>query len=162
MTTMKKRDLDQILTEFLDAFNRMDLEAVMSFFSADAVYEPGDGHVHRGTEGIRQGFEPQFRRVWGTMAFHETDRAVDDRTRKVLLRWDCIVDMRSAKFYSVPIWLKLRAAHLRWGPRLAYKGIDVFHFSEAGQITGKFSYANFSLIKFTRPGVLQLKPRVSP
>lgn len=62
---------------FVEAFNVNDLDRVMSFFSTDAIYRPGDGSEHRGPAAIRRAFEPQFRGDFGAMSFDEYDRLID-------------------------------------------------------------------------------------
>ena len=54
------RELHDLSLAFLDAFNRYDLDGVMSYFSEDAVYEELTGRVNRGIEAIRKAFAPQF------------------------------------------------------------------------------------------------------
>ncbi len=39
----RRAELADLTERFVDAFNRMDLDAVVSFFSEDAVYEDSRG-----------------------------------------------------------------------------------------------------------------------
>ena len=52
--------INERVNAYLAAFNRMDLDEVMTYFAEEAVYEPGDGRVYRGHEAIRRAFQPQF------------------------------------------------------------------------------------------------------
>ena len=56
----RQRELYDLAVEFLDAFNRNDLDGVMSFFTDDAVYEELHGKVNEGKHAIREAFAPQF------------------------------------------------------------------------------------------------------
>lgn len=60
-------DPEQIVQEFIDAFNARDVERVVGCFSADAVMQNDSGEVFaRGEEAIRAhfgGFLPQSRNV---------------------------------------------------------------------------------------------------
>lgn len=133
-------DFEATLERFTDAFNRSDLDAVMGYFAHDAVYEPGDGTSHRGHAAIRAVFEPQFRGAFGAMRFDLEDRLIDREARKATLRWICRHDLTSAPAMSR--WLRA-ALRLRHGSKLGWRGVDVFHFDASGQITGKFTYANY-------------------
>lgn len=55
----------ELLTGFLDAFNRHDLDAIMSFFADDCVfYQPRGstprGDVYRGKDNVRDGLAKRF------------------------------------------------------------------------------------------------------
>jgi uncharacterized protein (TIGR02246 family) len=128
------------LERFTEAFNRNDLDAVMTYFADDATYEPGDGKSHRGRAAIRKAFEPQFAGAFGAMRFDLEDRLVDTTARKAVLRWVCRHDLSDAR--RMPPLLRI-ALRVRYGKRVGWRGVDVFHFDEAGKIAGKFTYANY-------------------
>jgi ketosteroid isomerase-like protein len=135
-------DVSTILDRFTDAFNRNDLDTVMTYFADDAVYEPGDGSSHRGRAAIREAFAPQFSGAYGAMRFDLEDRLVDEPNRKAVLRWICRHDLAGGKVRGMPIWLRvyLRA---RFGTRVGWRGLDVFHLDESGKIVAKYTYANY-------------------
>src|SRR5215831_19348486 len=89
MTANNSPKIADILREFVDGFNTNSLDVVMTFFAADAVYEPGDGRTHRGLAAIREAFRPQFSNAYGTMRFVVDDRIIDERARKATIRWVC-------------------------------------------------------------------------
>jgi ketosteroid isomerase-like protein len=89
----RQQQLHQLCLEFLDAFNRNDLDAVMAFFSADAIYEELHGKVSRGVEAIRATFAPQFSGKFGTMTFVEDDTFIDAGAGKVMSSWDLHLTM---------------------------------------------------------------------
>ena len=84
----KRRDELYALTlEFLDAFNRNDLDAVMAFFTDDAIYDELNGRPNEGRAAIRAAFSPQFEGQFGTMRFEEDDTFIDDESGKVMSSW---------------------------------------------------------------------------
>lgn len=85
---MDKNALYQRTLEFLDAFNRNDLDAVMSFFTEDAVYDELNGVRSVGKTAIREAFEPQFAGKFGKMTFIEDDTFIDASAGKVMSSWD--------------------------------------------------------------------------
>jgi uncharacterized protein (TIGR02246 family) len=141
-------DFQKTIDAFVDAFNRNDLDAVMTFFAEDAVYLPGDGREHRGVTAIRAAFRPQFEGLFGRMRFDEHDRLVDVDARKMAIRWTCRHELGAPE--GVPrlkgaFRLAQAALHTAIGKRFGWEGLDVFHFDAQGRISGKFSYANYPL-----------------
>ncbi len=55
---MEASRINETISKYMHAFNANDLDRVMTFFSDDAIYEPGDGKTHRGKAEIRAAFEP--------------------------------------------------------------------------------------------------------
>lgn len=137
-------DIREVVDRFVEAFNDNDLDQVMTFFAEDAVYRPGDGSEHRGPSAIRRAFEPQFNAAFGTMRFDEHEGLIDDASRKAAIRWICRHDLAGAKPYSFGLTLQRIAVSLLAGSRFGWEGLDVFHFNDAGQIVGKFTYANYT------------------
>ncbi|MGR8921739.1 MAG: YybH family protein [Gammaproteobacteria bacterium] len=90
--TDRTQALYELSAAFLDAFNRNDLDAVMAFFSEDAVYDELDGTVSTGKAAIRAAFEPQFAGEFGAMRFVEDDTFVDAAAGKVMSSWDLHID----------------------------------------------------------------------
>ena len=84
----RKQQLERLSLDFLDAFNRNDLDAVMAFFAEDAVYDELNGTVSRGVESIRAAFAPQFEGKFGRMEFVEDDTFIDAEAGKVMSSWD--------------------------------------------------------------------------
>jgi uncharacterized protein (TIGR02246 family) len=105
---------------FTDAFNRDDLDEVMSFFTEDALYSEFNGQQNRGKEEIRKAFEPQFQGAFGRIRFHEQDIFVDETDSKVLIRWSCTIEVD--------------------GKPRAWDGLDIVHF-EGNLVKEKHTYA---------------------
>jgi uncharacterized protein (TIGR02246 family) len=70
-----------LVDTFTAAFNRNDLDAVMTAFAEDAEYRPGDGSSHRGPAAICKAFAPQFAGAFGAMRFDPEDQLVDETAR---------------------------------------------------------------------------------
>ena len=117
---MHQKDLVDLVISFTDAFNRNELEAVMSFFSDDAVYDEFNGSRSRGTAAIRAALVPQFRGDHGRIYFHTEDVFADADSGKAVIRWRCT---------------------LEGGPiDGSWRGLDILHV-DAGRITHKLTYA---------------------
>ena len=66
---MQRAHLVDLARHFVDAFNRNDLDSVMSFFADDAIYDEFNGKRNVGRTAIRAAFEPQFNGAYGKMQF---------------------------------------------------------------------------------------------
>src|SRR5256712_13127733 len=84
---MERDKLADLVTRFTEAFNRQDLDGVMSFMAEDAVYDEFNGTVNRGTAAIRPALVPQFRGDYGKLRFHTEDLFVDATAGKEPVRW---------------------------------------------------------------------------
>jgi len=135
--------------EFVGAFDHNDLDKVMSCFAEDAEYIPPDGSRHRGKAAIRAAFAPQFEGLYGAMSFPLEDMLIDAAARKVAIRWRCEHVFKPGT--RRPGWRELFLKNV-YGRRCHWHGMDVFHFDDAGLITGKYSYANTLLPLFRRDG----------
>lgn len=119
LETARER-LADLVVRFTDAFNRDDLDGVMSFMADDAVYDEFNGTVNRGKAAIRAAFVPQFRGDHGTLRFHTEDLFVDPVAGKALIRWVCTLQTKR-------------------GPA-GWRGLDILHVRN-GLITEKLTYA---------------------
>jgi ketosteroid isomerase-like protein len=117
---MERAKLAELVVQFTEAFNRADLDGVMSFMADDAIYDEFNGTVNRGAAAIRAAFVPQFRGDYGKMRFDAEDLFVDAEAGKVLIRWQCSLETRR-------------------GPA-AWRGLDIIHVKD-GRITEKLTYA---------------------
>jgi len=117
---MEREQLEDLVVRFTDAFNKNDLDGVMSFMAEDATYDEFSGTVNRGVAAIRAAFVPQFRGDYGTMRFDTEDLFVDATAGKALIRWQCVLETRR-------------------GPA-AWRGLDIIHVVN-GRITEKLTYA---------------------
>jgi uncharacterized protein (TIGR02246 family) len=118
--TMSRSELEDLVHRFLDAFNREDLDAVMSFFAEESFYDEFNGRRSQGREAIRAAFVPQFRGDFGRIRFLTEDLFVDSEDSKALIRWVCTLE--------------------RDGRTRRWRGLDVLQWSE-GKLTEKHTYA---------------------
>ena len=81
------------------------------------------------------------------MRFDVEDRVVDLAARKAAYRWTCRHDLGDAPRMSRALRLYLRA---RFGSRVGWRGVDVFHLDAANQIVGKYTYAGYDRPRLER------------
>ena len=112
--------LEDLVLRFTDAFNREDLDGVMSFMADDAIYDEFNGRRQRGKAAIREAFVPQFRGDFGKIRFQTEDVFVDAESGKALIRWLCTLETEA----SAGGW----------------RGLDILHF-ENGLVKEKLTYA---------------------
>ena len=115
----RHNELYAITLKFLDAFNRNDLDDVMSFFSDDAIYEELHGKINNGKDAIRAAFVPQFEGKFGKMEFIEDDTFIDADVGKIMSGWDLHMEKDGAPFIL--------------------KGLDLLHF-EGDKIVRKQTF----------------------
>ena len=119
---MDRERLVALTREFLDAFNRLDLDAVMSFFAKDAVYEEFHGKENYGLAEIRAAFEPQFGGAWGEIRFLPEELVVDPEAREVMASWRCTLERVQ-------------------GRPASWRGLDLLRFDDEGRVVRKSTYA---------------------
>ncbi|SES16744.1 hypothetical protein SAMN05216188_12443 [Lentzea xinjiangensis] len=78
------------------------------------------------------------------MRFDVHDKLVDEPGRRAAIRWACRIDISWPRGRGVSPLLRL-FGFLRYGSRMVWQGMDVFHFDAGGAITGKYSYADFKI-----------------
>lgn len=123
-----RRHLEDLVVRFTDAFNRDDLDEVMSFFADDAIYDEFNGTRHQGREAIRAAFVPQFRGDFGTIRFVTEDLFVDADTGKALIRWECRLT--------------------RGETTRAWRGLDILRF-DGDRLHEKHTYAKAQTLQLT-------------
>jgi ketosteroid isomerase-like protein len=130
--TAERKRLEQLVIDFTEAFNRDDLDGVMSYLAEDAVYDEFNGTANRGHASIRAAFVPQFRGDFGKLRFETEDLFVDPVAGKALIRWLCTLDTKKG--------------------RAGWRGLDILHVRD-GRISEKHTYAKAQvpLLKPTEP-----------
>ena len=111
--------LEKLVVAFTEAFNREDIDEVMSYFAEDAIYDEFNDIRHEGLAAIRKAFEPQFSGAFGKMRFHTEDMFLDVGTSKAMTRWVLTLEEEN------------RAG--------AYRGLDLLHFQD-GKLVEKHTY----------------------
>lgn len=125
MSTERER-LHRLTLDFLDTFNRNDLDAMMSYFAPDGVYDEFDGSRATGADAVRAAFEPQFTGRFGEMKFLEEDLFIDADTGKVMVSWTCTLDAR--------------------GEPTAWRGLDLLHW-QGDKLVRKLTYAKAKVLQ---------------
>lgn len=113
-------ELKQLTDEFLDVFNRADVDGIMDFFTEDAVYEEFHGKVNEGKAAIRKSFDGLFSGRFGTIRFDEDDTFIDAQSGKVMSSWRLHLEME--------------------GEPVVLAGLDLLHF-DGSKIIRKLTYA---------------------
>ena len=85
--TDSREKLSALTDQFVAAFNRQDIDAVMSFFAEIAVYRDAYGKSHEGLAAIRKAFEPVLNGKLGKINFAGEDRFIDAEAGKVMDSW---------------------------------------------------------------------------
>ncbi len=112
--------LEKMVIDFTEAFNRENIEEVMSYFADDAIYDEFNAVRHDGKDAIREAFVPQFRGDFGRMRFHTEDMFLDVPAGKALIRW--LLTFEEA------------------GRAGGWRGLDILHFAD-GKLIEKHTYA---------------------
>ena len=112
--------LEKMVIDFTEAFNRENIDEVMSYFADDAIYDEFNAVRHDGKDAIREAFVPQFRGDFGKMRFHTEDMFLDVPAGKALIRW----------------LLTFEKAERAGG----WRGLDILHFAD-GKLVEKHTYA---------------------
>jgi len=118
-TDAARAELERLVIDFTEAFNREDIDEVMSYFADGAVYDEFNGARSEGRAAIRAAFEPQFAGAFGRMRFHTEDMFLDAAAGKALIRWTLTLEEET------------RAG--------AYRGLDILHFA-GGRLVEKHTY----------------------
>ncbi|MGB0575644.1 MAG: YybH family protein [Alphaproteobacteria bacterium] len=111
--------LEKLVIDFTEAFNREEIDEVMSYFAEDAIYDEFNDIRHEGLAAIRKAFEPQFSGAFGRMRFHTEDMFLDVENCKAMIRWVLALEEPD------------RAG--------AYRGLDLLYF-EQGKLVEKHTY----------------------
>ena len=117
--TDRRDQLIQLTNDFVDTFNRMNLDDVVSFFAEDGIYEDSTGGRHIGHDAIRTAFEPLVGGSRGSIRFDGEDVFVETDTGKVLASWRLKLD--------------------KDGEVSVIRGIDILEF-EADKLKKKMAY----------------------
>ena len=91
-TPSDRASLEDLVLRFTEAFNREDLDGVMSFMAEDAIYDEFNGNRAVGKAAIRDAFVPQFRGDFGKIRFEPEDMFVDVEAGKAMISWLCTLE----------------------------------------------------------------------
>ena len=115
----RRAELVELTTRFVDAFNRQDLDDVVSFFSEEAIYEDSRGGSHIGHQAIRAAFEPLLNGARGKIRFDGEDFFTEVDTDKVMASWRLHMEVD--------------------GKQVSMRGLDLLHF-KGDRLVRKLAY----------------------
>lgn len=118
---MNREQIADVTASFLEAFNTNDLDAMMSHFADDGVYEEFNGKTSQGLEDVRAAFGPQFEGAFGQMKFIDEDLVIDPSNNKAVASWRCTLSVK--------------------GEPTSWRGLDFITYNEDGKVTHKLTYA---------------------
>jgi len=115
---------DEFLEEIVDAFNRQDVEAIVSYFAEDGFFRTARGDGPEGT----------------CLRGHEEIRTfLSTRWREIPdLRWEDAVNRRCGDHFAVSEW-RVRGT-LPNGEAIDWLGCDLYEFDDYARITRKETY----------------------
>jgi ketosteroid isomerase-like protein len=122
VTADRRAELDDLTTRFVGAFNRQDLDAIMSYFGEGVVYEDPYGERHDTMADIRAQFDRVVGGKLGKIAFEAEDRFIDPVAGKVMDSW------------VLRMWIGDKEKEER-----TMRGLDLLHW-EGDKLVRKITY----------------------
>ena len=120
-------ELKNLTDQFVQAFNDQDIDAVMSFFAEDAVFEDLRGIPHAGLDAIRKAFHGLVTGGAGKIVFDEEDYFAQSGPDKVMTSWTLAMDLG--------------------GQRKTMRGLDLLHW-RGDKISLKTTYCKADQAKY--------------
>lgn len=121
---MKRREIEETLTTWYEAWNRHDLDGVMELFHPEVVFENWTGATVEGRQRLRDAWKPWFENHGG-FVFNEELTLIDETSQRALFAWT--LD-----------WPSQIKGH--GGKRELRRGADLLHFKD-GKIIRKDTYS---------------------
>ncbi len=125
---LTREEIITALKKWNSAWDNHNLDGVMELFHSEVVFDNWTGGQARGMDQLRQAWEPWFRNHGG-FKFTEEETFIDEKTQKVLYRWQ--LD-----------WPSFEKGHE--GNLEIRRGVDVMHFKD-GKIIQKLTYSKTTL-----------------
>ncbi len=125
---LSRKEIKLLLTEWNLAWEKYDLDKVMSLFHEDVFFENWTGAYIKGAKPLRKAWEPWFKNH-GNFRFMEEETFIDEQHQKVLYRWVLEWPSSEPGFEN--------KTEIR-------KGVDVMHFQE-GKIICKLTYSKTTI-----------------
>lgn len=126
---MTAREIREALARWSEAWDRHDLEEVLSLFHEDAVFSNWTGGGAKGKDALRQAWSPWFANHGG-FKFTTEDIFIDEGAQKILFQWT--LDWPSTEKGCA-------------GKRERRRGVDVMHLKD-GKIIRKDTFSKTTLL----------------
>jgi len=125
---LSRKEIKSLLKEWNLAWDKHDLDKVMSVFHDEIFFENWTGAYVKGRKALRKAWENWFENH-GDFRFFEEEIFIDEQMQKVLYRWALEWPSNEPGFENMPE---------------TRKGIDVIHFKD-GKIINKLTYTKTSV-----------------
>jgi hypothetical protein len=125
---LTQKEIKTLLKAWHLAWEKYDLDGVLSLFHDDIFFENWTGAYVKGKKALRISWEPWFSHH-GNFRFLEEETFIDEVHQKVLYRWILEWPSTEAGFEDR---LEIR------------KGVDILHFQD-GKIINKLTYTKTSI-----------------
>jgi hypothetical protein len=125
--TLSREEIRTSLKQWNRAWERFDLEGVLSLMHDDVLFENWTGGKAIGKNALRKAWQPWF--AQGGFRFVEEDIFIDEKEQKVLFRWMLEWPCTQPEFQ---------------GKIEKRKGVDVMHFKD-GKILHKLTYSKTTI-----------------
>ena len=93
----KRQELVNWTEQFVNAFNKMDLNEVANSFAENSIYEDSKGNRFYGKLEIKKAFEPLLSGQMGQIHFEGDDIFVEEESGKVMTSWTLSIDLKGNK-----------------------------------------------------------------
>ena len=91
---------EQVVIDFFKAFDRLDLEAALSYLTEDCVHDDKPVGIHAGKEEIRKFFAPQMVEMASFRAELKETLSVGDTVMNERVDW---IELQGGKKASLPV-----------------------------------------------------------
>ena len=91
---------EQVVVDFFKAFDRLDLEAALSYLTEDCVHDDKPVGIHKGKEEIRQFFLPQMKTMKSFRAELKETLATGNLVMNERVDW---VELQGGKKAALPV-----------------------------------------------------------
>jgi SnoaL-like domain len=138
---LSRNEMQALLKDWYQAWEKHDLDKVMSLFHEDIFFENWTGAYVKGREALRNAWAPWFNNH-GNFRFLESETFIDEKLQKALYRW--ILEWPS----NEPGFEEKQEIR---------KGVDVIHFKD-GKIITKLTYTKTTVEIDSKRFSLRLSP----
>ncbi|MBN36509.1 MAG: hypothetical protein CMM46_17365 [Rhodospirillaceae bacterium] len=126
--TDRRKELEELTHQFVDCFNRQDIDGIAAFFAEDGVYEDSNGGSHTGPAAIKEAFVPLVCGSRGKISFDDEDFFAEPESDKVMASWTLNMEIE--------------------GKPMRLRGLDLLHF-RGDKLVRKMAYCKAAAPQLT-------------